>query len=300
MEFWASVAFLDTDQLVDVARLCDQAGYAGVTVSDHIFFPARLESKYPYSPDGSPIWSRSTPWPDPWVLIGAMSSATQRLKFATSIYIAPARHPVLVAKQVGTAAVLSHDRVLLGLAPGWMKEEFDVLGLDYANRGKRLDELCEILRLLWKGGMQAYHGTYYDFDAIEISPVPGRPIPLIAGGHSDVALRRAARLDGWIGNAYPPDEAGALLDKLAANRREASTDQRDDYQIIIGLQAKPEADLYRRFEDKGVTGMLCAPWMIGGGTPGGGTPGRGTPGGSLDDKRVAIERFAEHVVAKFS
>ena len=124
MKFWCATAFMNTTELVHVAKLLDQAGYHGVMISDHLCYPKQLESKYPYSPheDGSPIWEPDVAWPDPWVLIGAMSSVTTNLHFATNVYIAGHRPILQVAKEVGTAAVLSEGRVALGVGAGWMKD----------------------------------------------------------------------------------------------------------------------------------------------------------------------------------
>src|SRR5690606_26236282 len=135
-----------------------------------IFYPRERASRYPYSPyeAGRPIWDAETPWPDAWVTIGAMIGATTRLNFGTSIHIAPARDVFTVAKQVGTAAVLSGNRVNLGLGAGWMKEEFDQTGQSFTNRGKRLDEMIAALRALWQGGWVEHHGTYYDFGPLMI------------------------------------------------------------------------------------------------------------------------------------
>jgi probable F420-dependent oxidoreductase len=297
VRFWQGVAFLELDELTEIARISDAAGYHGMMVSDHLFYPDNLSSPYPYAVDGAPAWSPDTPWPDPWVLIGALGAVTTRLRFATNIYVAASRHPIVTAKAVATAAVLSHNRVALGVGAGWMREEFEVLGTDFGTRGRRLDELVSVLRALWAGGMVEHHGRDYDFDRLEISPVPSAPVPVWGGGHSDAALRRAARLDGWIGNAYTPDDAIAHLDRLAAFRRDAGTADRGDYETIIGLLARPDLDLYRRFADLGVTGMLCAPWITarsGGG--GGATAAVANRSAALDAKRAAIEDFAERFV----
>lgn len=286
MRFWLATAFLDTNEMVDVARMADDMPYHGVTVSDHVLYPQHIESSYPYSQDGSPIWQPDTAWPDPWVLIGAMAAVTTRLRFSTNIYIAPARNPFVVAKAVATAAVISRDRVALGLAAGWMREEFDLLGQDFTNRGKRLDEMIEVLRALWRGGMQEFHGRYYDFDAVQLAPAPSEPVPIWVGGHSDAALRRAARADGWIGNAYAPDEALAYVQRLNELRRAEGTLDRDDYEVMVSFLAWPSADLYARAADAGVTSTMCAPWMTGG------KAHADNVDGAAERRRAALEEFA--------
>lgn len=296
MRFWQAVAFLPTDQLLDVARAADELGFHGIMISDHVFFPKDLQSAYPYSPTGAPVWEPSTPWPDPWVLAGAITAVTTRLHVATNIYIAAARNPFVVAKMVGTAAVLSGNRVELGVGAGWMKEEFDQLGQDFHTRGKRLDEMIEVLRALWRGGMVEHHGQHYDFPPVEMSPAPTVPVPIYGGGHSAPALRRAARLcDGWIGNAYTLegclDYVGRMKAELAAAGRTGEA-----FEIVVAVLAMPDVDLFRQLEEAGVTGLLCAPWMTTDIDPTGGATA--DYGNSLEFKRRALEQFAETIIAE--
>jgi probable F420-dependent oxidoreductase len=279
MKFWLAVAFLEPEQLVDIARVADATGYHGVAISDHLFYPEKLATPYPYTSDGSPPFSPETPWPDPWVLIGAMAAVTARLRFMTNVYVAPARNPFLVAKQVGTAAVLSGDRVTLGVGAGWMREEFEQLGQGFGDRGRRLDEMVDVLRLLWSGEMVEHHGDHYDFDRVQMRPAPAQPVPIYCGGQSRRAIERAARLDGWIGNAYTPERALELVGRVRQKRDEP------EFDVIVSLLARPTPDLYRHMEDAGVSGLLCAPWM--------------RPGADdLPARQAAIEGFAEQVIAR--
>src|SRR6478736_1733339 len=135
MQFWSGTAFMDPLEAVPVARMLDEAGYDGILCSDHMIYPRELSSPYP-----------DTAWPDPWVLIGAMAAVTNRLRFSNAIYVAPARPLLEVAKLVATASVLSHGRVSLAAGIGWMREEYEQMGQDFANRGKRLDEMIPALR----------------------------------------------------------------------------------------------------------------------------------------------------------
>jgi probable F420-dependent oxidoreductase len=297
MRFHQAIAFLETDQLLDLCRATDAAGYSGIYLSDHIFFPRKLESRYTYSPydDGSPIWSPETDWPDNFCLISAMAAVTQHLTFTTGVYIAPARDLFTVAKAVGTAACISHGRVRLGVGVGWCKEEFDATGQDFHTRGRRLDDMIPALRALWAGGWVEYHGPHYDFDALQMNPSPPAPVPIYVGGHSEPALRRAARLgDGWIAaQAYSEADAwhylGLMKEHLA---REGRAD--DDFTIYMALNEPPNADLYRRLEDAGVSDLICAPWMLAAAGP------AGDYRSTLDAKLRATEQFAERVITKMS
>jgi probable F420-dependent oxidoreductase len=265
MRFHQAVAFLETDQLLELCRATDTMGYSGMYVSDHLFFPKQLSSRYTYSPyeDGSPIWSPEADWPDSWCLISAMAAVTSNLLFTTGVYIAPARDLITVAKLVGTAAVLSHDRVRFGVGVGWCKEEFDATGQEFHNRGKRLDDMIPALRALWKPGWVEYHGPYYDVPSMQVNPAPGQPVPIYGGGHSEPAIRRATRLcDGWMAaSAYTPEEAWRYLDLVHdALKREGRQDE--PFDIYMAINAPPDIDLYHRLEDAGVTDMICAPWML--------------------------------------
>jgi probable F420-dependent oxidoreductase len=299
MRFWQSTAFSDATQHVPLAIAGEEAGIYGVTMSDHVFFPKELRTPYPYTPDGKPIWTPPAPWPDVWVTIGAMAAVTTRLQFGTNVYIAPARDPFTVAKAVGTAAVLSGGRVSLGVGAGWMKEEFDALGQDYHTRGARLDEMIELLRALWSPGWSEHHGRFYQVDPIMIEPTPERQVPIWCGGDSDAALRRAARLcDGWMGNPYHYEDAKRHIATLNRLRAEAGRTS-EPFEMIVGVLDQPSVDTYRRFEDPGVTGIVCVPWMmpfadfsadmanVQGTTP-------------LAQKKQALARFSDEYIAKLS
>ncbi len=256
---------MDPVELIGISTLLDEAGYHGLMVSDHLVYPRKLESKYPYSPhpDGRPIWEPETVWPDPWVMIGAMAAVTTQLRFTTNIYVAPMRPILQVAKEIGTASVISGGRVALGAGAGWMREEFDLQGQDFSNRGKRFTEMIEALRVLWSGGWVEFHGDYYDIPELTMEPHPAAPVPIYVGGHSDAALRRAARVaDGWIGNAYPWDEAAHYVGRLREFLAEEGRPD-DDFEIICGLYAMPEPELFERASSElGITATLCQPWAL--------------------------------------
>lgn len=247
-----------------LAAACEAAGFDSVAVSDHVVYPQTLGSKYPYTPDGTPLFSPDEDWPDPWVAIGAMSSVTTRLRFLTNVYVLPLRNPFVVAKAVGTAAYLSSGRVGLGIGAGWMAEEFELLEQPFARRGKRMDEMIEVVRALWAGGMVEHHGEFYDFDPVEMRPAPPAPVPIYVGGHSDAAFRRAARLgDGWLGVHYPVPELVAHCETLQRAREDAGTADRP-FEIIASPLAAPTPDVVEQLEAVGVTTILTSAWMAAG------------------------------------
>ncbi len=260
MRFWCGTAFMRPTEMPAVARMLDEAGYHGMLVPDHLVYPRDLRSPYPGSPTGKPFWAPETPWPDAWVLIGAMSAVTTRLRFTNSVYIAPARPILEVAKQVATASVLSGGRVSLATGAGWMREEFELLGQQFADRGRRLDEMIPALRALWQGGWVSWHGEHYEIPELMMEPHPEQPVPILCGGESAHALRRAARLcDGWVGTGYTWEEATRYVTELNRLRREYGREH-EPFEIILALREAPTPDLFRRAADLGVTGAMVLPW----------------------------------------
>jgi probable F420-dependent oxidoreductase len=295
VRFHQSITFLPTRQAVPLARASDALGYGGIYISDHLFNPRALESRYTYSvrEDGAPEWESETPWPDPMCVISGLATVTEHLTFTTGVYIAPVRDLITVAKSVGTAAVLSDNRVRLGVGVGWCKEEFDQTGQDFATRGKRLDEMIPALRALWRGGWVEFHGEYYDVPACKMEPSPTAPVPIIGGGHSPVALRRTAALcDGWIAaGAYSEEEAWTHLAELRDALKTAGRDG-EPFAIYMSLNERPDIDMFRRFAEAGVTDFVCAPWMFVRVEP-------GTPDDkALADRLAAVQWFADEFVAK--
>ena len=291
MRFHQSVTFLELDQLLPMAVASDELGYDGLYLSDHLFNARELESSYTYSTeaDGSPFWEKSTAWPDPMCLISAMAAVTKSTTFTTGVYIAPLRDLISVAKTVATAAALSDNRVRLGVGVGWCKEEFEQTGQDFHTRGKRLDEMIPALRSLWAGGWVQHHGTFYDVPECQIEPSPTEVVPILGGGHSAPAFRRAAELcDGWIAaGAYREDEAWTHLASLKEALAKAGRAD-EPFSIYMSLFEMPDVDLYRRFEDAGVTDLICAPWMM--------VPEDVAPGDRPARRREELERFAMEIL----
>jgi len=297
VRFHQAITFLPTSQVVPVATACDRLGYSGIYLSDHLFNPRDLESRYTYSQrdDGAPGWEKETPWPDPMCVFSGLATVTANLTFTTGVYIAPVRDLISVAKTVGTTAVLSDNRVRLGVGVGWCKEEFDQTGQDFSTRGRRLDEMIVALRALWAGGWVEFRGTYYDVPACQVNPSPTEPVPILGGGHSEPAFRRAAELcDGWIAaGAYREEEAWARLAELRGHL-EAAGRTGEPFSVYLSLAEPPDVDLYRRFEEAGVTDMVCAPWMFTRIAPG--TPDDET----LATRLGACEWFADTIVSKLT
>ena len=285
MKFWQSIAFNDPGELVALARGAESAGFEGVMLSEHLFLPEVYAPRYPYSENGRPDFGADTPFPDPWVTMAALAANTQSLRFVTMVQILPLHHPIEVAKAAGTAALFSDDRVILGAGAGWMREEFDILGIDFTTRGKRFDESIEILRRLWSGEMVEFHGEIFDFDRIRMSPAPNRPIPIFVGGASKPALRRAARCgNGWLGAGNTPDEAERILGELARLRIEAGRED-EPFEAVVPLTTRLETDTLRHLSELGATASVHYPFVYSVG-----------PEATLSQKLDAMQRFGDAVV----
>lgn len=287
MKFCVALSFSDTTQYLPLARAADEAGYDSLACSDHLVNPEVLTKPYPYAVDGSRRWEPFTHWPDAWVAIAAMAAVTEQIRFFTNVYALPLRNPFAVAKAVATAAVLSGDRVALGAGMGSMEDEFRIVGSEWRGRGARADEMIEVMRKLWTPGWAEHHGEHYDFERLEMSPAPSEPVPIYIGGLSDVALRRAARNDGWISDLHSAEEITSYCKRLGAERSAIGRDQAP-FAVIAACNDAVDYDGYKRLEEIGVTHLLTLPWIF--------------YSGWTTDLRARIEglhRFADDILARF-
>jgi probable F420-dependent oxidoreductase len=288
MKFWQSLFLTEADQLFEVAKICEEVGFDGVMVSDHLLHPEQVQSRYLYSEDGKPpSFSEKTVWPECWSIIAALAALTERIRFVTNVYILPLRNPLEVAKATSSVASFCQGRVILGAGAGWMKEEFDLLGVDFHTRGKRFDECIAVLRKLWTGEMVEHHGDFFDFPRVQMCPVPSESIPVYIGGLSSAALRRTARLgDGWLGPGQTPEEALSTVKRLEQLRSEAGRGG-EPFDTIVPLTVPPEIGTLQRLRDAGVGGTVSYPFAF--------TIG---PSSTLDEKRAYLEGYANDVISK--
>ncbi len=278
MKFYVSCAFLKTNEVLEIARAADDLGYEGLGIPDHVVNLETLATPYPYTEDGERRWQPFTDWPDPWVLVGALAAATERLKFLTTVYIPAMRDPYSAAKAIGTAAVLADGRVELGIGVGWCEEEFTLMGQQFAKRGKRTDEMIELMRALWQPGWTEFDGEFYQTPRLEMTPTPP-PIPIYSGGLSDIALRRAARLDGWIGDLITLDQAIERVDKVRALRAEKGLSM-DGFRVVTPLADAFLPEHYERAANAGIDGIITMPWVF-----------YCAPDASVSDKIDGMRRF---------
>lgn len=261
MKFGINLAFMRADRRAEVARHAEAAGFESVWMPDHLVLPTEINSHYPYSPTGQAPLPPHVPLMDPLASIAFMAGSTSTINFGIAVYILPLREFFATARNILTLDTLSGGRLLFGAGVGWMREEYELAGRDWTNRGKVMDEYVRALRVVWTEEEPEFHGDYLDFPPVYFDPKPVRPggPPMIIGGESPPAMRRAAALgDGWIGLGATPDEARAHVQRLADLRQRAG---RNDYPFEITVGGRVETpDDVRAYEDAGVDRLIVNPW----------------------------------------
>lgn len=285
MKFWQSLAFVEVDQVIEVAKFCEEAGFHGVSFADHLVTTKEQVDEYFFREDGNIFWDPKTHWPDPWSLASALSQHCERLHFLSTIYILPLRDPFSVAKAVSTAACLSNNRITLGVGVGWQKAEFDLVGQDFHTRGKRADEQLSFIPQLMRGEMTEFHGKHYDFEPLQMSPGTKKPVPIMVGGYAPAALRRAANYDGWMATSHTEDEIYPLIKQIQQVRAEnINVDDNDKtFEIWSGVK-NPDKDSFQRLANAGLTMTNGTNFLD--------ASGKVVPT-TLDDKKRKIEKFAK-------
>jgi len=283
MQYTCAVPMCPVDPLVELPKTVEEAGFDNIALPDSIFYMEKQAADYPYTPDGSRMWDENTPWVDPLIAAGAMGAVTSTLRFYTNVMKLGSRNPLLMARQVGSVANLTNNRFGFGIGIGWAPEEFEWCGQPYAKRGKRVDEMIEVIKLVLGGGIVEFHGEFYDFDRLQMSPAPTKPVPFYVGGHTDVALKRAARVgNGWTSAMLTGAELADIISKikklLAENGR---VDEPFEYQAVC--IDKFGVDGHRELAAAGVTDNIVMPWVFDG-------LGFDAP---LAAKQDSVKRFAD-------
>lgn len=287
MKFWQSLAFVEMDQMVELARFCEEVGFYGVSYGDHLVTTREQVDEYLYQDSGNVFWNPDTHWPDPWVVTAALAQATTELHFLSTIYILPMRDPLSAAKALSTAAYMSGDRVILGAGVGWQKTEFEMVGQDFHTRGKRVDEMLEFMPQLMSGEMTEHHGRFYDIPAVKMSPGTRKPVPIMIGGYAPAAMRRASRFDGWMATSHEEEEIYPLLATLR-EVRESEGNADKPFDIWTGVK-NPDDGTHERLAQAGVTMVNGTNFLD--------ADGRTAPS-SVDEKKRRIEDFATKFIQK--
>ncbi len=291
MRFTTPIAMIDPTFYIPLAQAAEEVGFDSIAVPDSIAYPQASSSKYPYNPDGTREFLENKPFIEPMTAIAAMGVRTERIEFHTFVLKMPMRHPVVLAKEATSVAVLTDNRLVLGVGSSPWPDDYEIVGLPWERRGRRFNECIDIVRGLSSGAYFAYAGEFYEFPAIKLNPVPTQPLPILIGGHSDANLRRAARgCDGWMAAGGSPDELTGWIARIEELRREYGRD-REPFDIYATSFDSFSPDGIKRLEDLGVTH-----------TSGG--FGRFNPYGieadpeTLQEKIDNLRRYADDVIAK--
>ncbi len=291
MRFCYAESMTDPAFYAPLARAAEEAGYDSMVIPDSICYPAESTSVYPFNPDGTREFLEDKPFLEPFSIIPFLGAVTRRLRFITFVLKLPVRHPVLVAKQVTSTAVLTNNRLVLGVGTSPWREDYEVLGVPWQRRGQRMDEELAILRGLAAGGFFEFHGEVFDIPSIKLAPIPTQPVPVLIGGHGEAALRRAALSgDGWLHGGGKPADLPGLLARLTELRQEHGTAGKPFEVLVISAEAY-SPDGIKRLEDQGVTEVIVGfrwPYHVGPDTE------------ELQPKLDSLRRYADDIVAKAS
>jgi probable F420-dependent oxidoreductase len=242
-------------EFVELARAADDAGFDSLWLGEHLVLPIGYATEHPTTRAATvqhhtgPIVAPDTELVDPLVQLGAAAAATTDIRLATGIYLLPLRHPLAAARAVCTVQELARGRFLLGIGAGWLAEEFAALDVPFAGRFGRFEEGIAVVRAALRGGEVRFRGAHFDIAGVQVTHRPTE-VPLMLGGNTDGALRRAARLgDGWFSSGTPTfDEAVRLRGELRRLRAESGDDQ--PFELVFRMPGADPAEI-RRYEDAG-------------------------------------------------
>jgi probable F420-dependent oxidoreductase len=289
MRFAYHATMCSPDYYLPLAVAAEEVGFDTFTLPDSICYPENSDSKYPYNGTGDREFLDGVPFLEPFSLIPAMGAVTTTIRFSTSVMKLAIRQPVVVAKSVSSVAVLTNDRFAFGVGISPWPDDFDACQIPWAKRGKRMDEMIDIVKGLMSGEYFSYVGEIFQIDSMKICPAPSKPVPILIGGHSNAALRRAARVaDGFIhaGGAYEDLESTVM--KIEEYRKECGTSDRPfEYQSMSGEAFS--VDGVKKLEDLGIHEAIVAfrnPYEGGEDTQ------------TLEEKIGAMRWFSDNVIQK--
>ena len=259
MKFGAQMLRVMPNRWVKVAQTAEKAGFESVWLPEHLVFPKEIKSRFLMSPDGVPPIRPHVPILDPLIVLSAIGATTSKIKLGTGVYLLPLRHPLSTARLAGTVDVLSGGRMLLGVAIGWMKEEFDAVGVDFLNRAARTEEGVLAIRELWTSPSPQFHGKYFSFKDIYFEPKPVQKPhpPILMGGEAPAAVRRAAKIgDGWFGSTHTAESARDRVRLLRQLRKELQVDHLPFEVTVSASMPFPTVDETKRYQDAGVDRLI--------------------------------------------
>lgn len=244
----------------DVVAAAEALGYESVWLPEHLVFPVEM-SRSPYAGEEHPPVPPTTPVFDVFAYLAYLAARTERLRLGTHVYNIGLRHPFVTARGVTTVDIVSDGRLELGVGASWLEQEWVAVGMDFATRGRRVDEALDVCRRLWTEQEIAHEGEFFRFDAVAFEPKPRQQPhpPVLVGGESGPALRRAAkRGDGWLGMGHTPESAGLMIERLHAQLDAAGRDPAG-FQVCVGGTVRERRDL-DLWAGLGVTRLIVSPW----------------------------------------
>jgi probable F420-dependent oxidoreductase len=254
MRFSFAESMTDPAFYAPLARAAEEAGYDSFVIPDSLAYPKESDDTYPYNPDGTREFLEDKPFLEPFSLIPALGAVTNTIRFTTFVLKLPIRHPLLVAKQATSTAVLTNGRLVLGVGTSPWTADYKLLGVPWEGRGRRMDESIEVLRGLSSGDWFEFHGEFYDIPAAKMAP--GAPIPILIGGHGEPALKRAARVgDGWMHGGGDLSKLPELLKRLDDLRAEYGRADVPFEVHVISMDAYT-VDGVKKLEETGVTDVI--------------------------------------------
>lgn len=255
MRFSYQVGMSDADHYLPLAKAAEAAGYDGITIPDSICYPKEASSKYPYNKDGSREFLESVPFLESLIAVAAMAAVTEKIRFATFVYKLAVRQAAIVAKQVQSIQALSGNRFDFGVGISPWEEDFAVCQVPWEKRGKRLDEQIDIIRGLETGDFFGYAGEIHQMPANKMCPSPTAATPILIGGHTDIALKRAARADGWMCAGLEMDQLASHITRINEFRDEYGTSSRPFRVYTTGANAFTKEGI-SQLEDIGITDVI--------------------------------------------
>jgi probable F420-dependent oxidoreductase len=254
VKFGLSLGRVNPRLWLDLTIEAERVGFESVWLPEHLVLPAQMAGS-PFAGEEHPPVPPSTPVYDAPAYLSFLAAKTSTIRLGTWVYLLNLRHPFTTARGFATLDLVSQGRTELGVGAGWLRSEWEAVGLDFHTRGRRLDEAIDVCRKLWADEVVEHHGEFYDFDAVMFEPKPPQqPLPILVGGESKPALRRAVeRGDGWLGMLHTPESAGPIAKELRAARGNA-------FSVSVGADVRTPADV-ERFADVGVDRLIVAPWQ---------------------------------------
>lgn len=257
MRFHCAEGMTRIENYIPLAQAAESLGYAGFVMGDSLIYPKASDTKYSYTEDGGREFLENKPFIESFILATAIGAATKTLEMTTNVIKLPVRPPLYSAKLASSIAALTGNRFNFGVGLSVWPEDYAVMGVDYAKRGKRFDECIEIVRGLCAGGYFEFHGEFYDLPPVKLNPVPSKPLPILIGGHSDAAFKRAAYNDGFMYAGGGTEQFAPMLGKINEYRAEAGLLDKP-FRIFATQMGEITVDTVKRMADLGVTDMPVA------------------------------------------